>query len=181
MARKTIADLEKELQEERAKSASLQTQIDETPEPVAADIMTEDQIDLARELAETKELLAQSKSHNKESEARTLAAITAMEEESHEIVDGVLGASLVFTPDQYKEYSAKQGLIMGRRPNQVTKCSIEELRALINSNWTPSMVMEKHGMDAKKLQQLIWGLSAKELRDVPIFLSIERDQFGREG
>jgi len=175
MGRKTLADLEKELEVEKAKSKALQEIID------IEDIKTENELDMAKELADTKELLEKSKSHNKESEARTLAAIAEMEDASHDIVDGAMGTSLVFTPDEYKEYSAKKGLIMGRKPNQVTKCTIEELRALINSNWTPSMVMEKHGMSPTKLQQLVWGLSAKELRDTPIFLSIQRDMFGREG
>ena len=86
---------------------------------------------------------------------------------------------LVMTPDEYREWSAKNGRIMGRKKGQKTKMSIEELRALINSKWTPSMVMEKHGINAEDLKQLVWKLSKKEMRSTPIKYSIERDFFER--
>ena len=59
---------------------------------------------------------------------------------------GDIGACLTFTPDEYKAYSAAGGRIMGRLPNQKVKCTIEELRAAINSDKTPSWLMEKTGM-----------------------------------
>jgi hypothetical protein len=119
----------------------------------------------------------------KEKEVRLTQDIEKMEEQNFDIVGGqVVGLNIkVLTPDEYRDYSAEQGLIMGRRPDQKTKCSIEELRALINSNWTPKMVMEKHGIDAGDLQQLVWRLSKKELRDNPIKYSIEGNFFGKEG
>ena len=141
----------------------------------AEDIKTEDEIDLATENAELKKALAANKSHTAESEARLTKMISGMEE-----AGGDTGACLTFTPDEYKAYSAERGLIMGRRPDQKTKCSIEELRAAINSDKTPSWLMEKHGMTEFDLQQLIWKLSYKELRDNPIKLNIKRDFFGKE-
>ena len=91
------------------------------------------------------------------------------------------GGIKIMTAEDYAKYSKENGRIMGRRPDQKTECTIEELRALINSNWSPKMVMEKHGIDADELKQLVWALSKAELRDKPIKYSIERDQFGREG
>ena len=98
------------------------------------------------------------------------------------ITNGVTpGGIKVMTAEDYGKYSKENGRIMGRKPDQKTECTIEELRALINSNWSPKMVMEKHGIDADELKQLVWALSKAELRDKPIKYSIERDQFGREG
>jgi len=172
MARKTIADLEEELRLEKEKSAGLQMEIDTVP---VADIQTGDEIDLAAENAELKKALAANKSHTAESESRLMSMIKGMEE-----AGGDTGACLTFTPDEYKAYSAESGLIMGRKPDQKVKCTIEELRAAINSDKTPSWLMEKTGMTENDLQQLIWRLSAKELRDNPIKLNIKRDFFGKE-
>ena len=87
----------------------------------------------------------------------------------------------VFTPDEYAAYSKANGRIMGRPEGTKTKCTIEELRALINSEWTPSMIMEKHGMDAEEFKQLVWKLSKREMRGKPIKYSISRDSISREG
>ena len=92
-----------------------------------------------------------------------------------------INGCFTFTPDEYAEHSKQKGLIMGRRPDQKTQCTIEELRALINSEWTPKMIMEKHGLSAEDLKQLVWKLSKRELRGKPIKFSIERDMFSREG
>ena len=121
-------------------------------------------------MAKTKEQLA------KEKEAKLAAEINDMSNG----LNGNMNIK-VMTPDEYREYSKEKGLIMGRHPNQKTKCSIEELRALINSNWTPKMVMEKHGLSAEDLKQLVWKLSKVELRDKPIKFSIEGNFFGKEG
>ncbi len=114
---------------------------------------------------------------------RVTKAIEDMGDRDFKAKDGrVAGTGIrVMTPDEYRIHSAKSGLIMGRKPDETTKCSIEELRALINSNWSPSMVMEKHGLDVEGLKQLIWKLSKEELREKPIKFNIERDFFGREG
>jgi len=117
-------------------------------------------------------------------EAALTKEIQEMENNTYQIVGGQVNNTKikVFTPDEYKEYSKQEhGLIMGRHPEQKTNCSIEELRALINSNWTPKMVMEKHGMSAEDLKQLVWKLSKAELRDKPIKYSIEGNFFSREG
>ena len=169
MARKTIADLEEELRLEKEKSAGLEAEINSVVD------VTADGIDLVAENTELKELLAKNKSHTEESEARLMSMIQGMEDG-----DVDLSGCITFTPDEYKAYSASKGMIMGRRPNQKTKCSIEELRAAINSDKTPSWLMEKHGMSPNDLQQLIWKLSVEELRDKPIKLNIKRDFFGKE-
>ena len=162
--RKTIADLEKELAEIKEKNTELQTEMEGNSS-----------VNLIAENAELKETLAANKSHTTESESRLMSMIKGMEE-----AGGDTGACLTFTPDEYKAYSAESGLIMGRRPDQKVKCTIEELRAAINSDKTPSWLMEKTGMTENDLQQLIWRLSTKELRDNPIKLNIKRDFFGRE-
>jgi uracil DNA glycosylase len=125
--------------------------------------------------------MATAKSKTKEAELAK--EIAQMEENTYQIVGGQVHNTKikVFTPDEYKEFSAQNGLIMGRHPDQKTPCSIEELRALINSNWTPKMVMEKHGMTPEDLKQLVWKLSKAELRDKPIKYSIEGNFFSREG
>lgn len=176
MGKKTIAQLEAELADLKVANGTLQKTIDETPLPESKDIMTGDQLDLLEENAQLKLQIANNKSHSSESESRLMDILQGMED-----AGGNTDGCLTMTPDEYKAYSASKGRIMGRLPNQKTKCSIEELRALINSDWTPSMVMEKHGMSENDLQQLIWKLSSQELRDRPIKLEIGRDFFGKEG
>lgn len=75
---------------------------------------------------------------------------------------------LVMTPLEYEEYSKAKGTIMGRRPDQKTELTTQELRVLINENWTPEQVKEKHGIDDEELKQVVWKLSKEEQRDKPI-------------
>lgn len=75
---------------------------------------------------------------------------------------------ITMTPLEYAEYSKDKGTVMGRKPNQKTKCSTEELRILINEGWTPEQVKDKHGMTDEELKQLVWKLSKAEQRDKPI-------------
>ena len=117
----------------------------------------------------------------KDNGAALALEISEMDEPSGERGYDVNTGCHIFTPDEYKEWSANQGRVMGRKKGTKTNCTIEELRALINSHWTPSMVMEKHGMSAEDLKQLVWKLSKKELRGKPIKFDIKRDIFGREG
>lgn len=152
--------MEKEIEELKGELANKPTEVVDT--------------ELVEENENLKEQLAVARTHSEESEKRLMAEIDGME-------NGDFGGCLVFTPDEYKDYSAAQGKIYGRKPNQKTECTIEELRALINSDWSPAMVMEKHGMTEGDLQQLIWKLSKEELRDNAIKLNFKRDQFGREG
>ena len=118
-----------------------------------------------------------------ESEERLTASLAAMEKRgTPEIVNGKTSTGiLVMTAEKYAEYSKGKGLIMGRHPDQKTVCTIEELRALINSGWTPKRIMEKHGMNEEDLKQLVWALSKRELRDKPIKYSIEQNYFVRQG
>lgn len=75
---------------------------------------------------------------------------------------------MVLTPTEYADYSKSKGTIMGRRPDQKTVCTTEELRILINEGWTPEQVKDKHGIDDEELKQLVWKLSKEEQRDKPI-------------
>lgn len=75
---------------------------------------------------------------------------------------------LTMTTEEYAEYSKANGRIMGRRPDQKTKCTTQELRVLINAGWTPQMVMEKHGMSEEEHRGLIYDLSKEERLDKPI-------------
>lgn len=75
---------------------------------------------------------------------------------------------MVLTPTEYADYSKAKGTIMGRRPDQKTVCTTEELRILINEGWTPEQVKDKHGIDDEELKQLVWKLSKEEQRDKPI-------------
>ena len=185
-ARKTIADLERELEEQKQLTANaegardeMKKEIDSALESVAtnaAAVPTEEQLDLAAENQMLKDELAKNKSHTAASESRLMDYLTQMEEDG-----GNTDGCTTYTPDEYRVASAAQGRIMGREKGTVTKCTIEELRALINSDWSPSMIMEKHGMDEKALQQLVWKLSLAELRDRPVKLNFKRDTFGREG
>lgn len=82
---------------------------------------------------------------------------------------------VILTASEYEKYSKANGRVMGRKKGVKTVCSIEELRALVNSGWTPSMVMEKHGMTEDDFKQLVWKLSKSELRDRPLKFSFEKD------
>lgn len=75
---------------------------------------------------------------------------------------------MVLTPMEYADYSKSKGTIMGRKPNQKTACSTEELRILINEGWTAEQVKDKHGLDDEELKQLVWKLSKEEQREKPI-------------
>jgi hypothetical protein len=81
----------------------------------------------------------------------------------------------ILTATEYAEYSTANGRVMGRKKGQKTKCTIEELRALINSKWNPKQIMAKHGMDAEDFKQLVWKLSERELRDRPLKFDISQD------
>ena len=72
------------------------------------------------------------------------------------------------TAKVYLDRHREAGTPYGRQPGQVTKLTTEELRVLINANWTPDMVKEKHGLDAAGLAKVVHKLSKEELRDVLI-------------
>ncbi len=81
----------------------------------------------------------------------------------------------IFTAAEYTAYSAANGRFQGRELGTKTKCSIEELRALINSGLKPKYIMDKHGMDKNDFIRLVYKLSEKELRAKPLKFSIEQD------
>ena len=76
--------------------------------------------------------------------------------------------SAVMSTSEYEEKCKKNGTVFGREKDVKTECTIEELRVLINSNWTPEMVMDKHGMSEEEHKQLVWKLSKAERRETPI-------------
>ena len=133
------------------------------------------------ELTEENKQLKQEIVAKEESEAALTIKINEMEDKDFSIVDGAIyGTKIkVLSPDQYREHSAESGLIMGRHPKQVMAMTIEDLRAKINSKWTPKMIMEQSGMDVEAFKQLVWKLSTSELRDKPIRFSITANTIER--
>lgn len=82
------------------------------------------------------------------------------------------------TQPEYEEYSLANGRTRyGGEKGVKVNATIEELRAYINSYWTPSMLMEKWQMTEKELEQLVWKLSRAELRDKPIKVNFKNDFF----
>jgi len=81
----------------------------------------------------------------------------------------------IFTAKEYTEYSAANGRFQGRELGKKTKCSIEELRALINSGLKPKYIMDKHGMNQNDFIRLVYKLSEKELRTKPLKFNFEQD------
>ena len=85
------------------------------------------------------------------------------------VVGKVVGKNIkTMTTSEYAEYSKKNGRIMGREEGTKTVLTTQELRVLINSNWTPEMVKEKHGLNDSDLTQVVFRLSKEERRDTPI-------------
>jgi len=82
------------------------------------------------------------------------------------------------TQPEYEEYSLAAGRTRyGGEKGVKVVATIEELRAYINSHWTPSMLMEKWQMTEKEMTQLVWKLSKAELRDRPIKVNFKNDFF----
>ena len=68
----------------------------------------------------------------------------------------------IMSPKEYADMSAEQGRYMGRRLDQKTKPTIEELRVLINEGYTKEMVKNKHGITDEELNNLFARLMQKE-------------------
>ena len=82
------------------------------------------------------------------------------------------------TAEEYFAYQKSQGrTAFGGEIGKKIPISVEELRAYINSKWTPSMVMEKYQLDVDDLQQAVWKLSKKELREKPISFNLKYNIF----
>ena len=158
MGRKTVADLEaenKKLKEELANGV-------DTSALEAENTALVDQVQLLKDAKE-------------QADARLVQAIEDME--TPVIVNGQVQAEgcKVFYGNEYSEDLKRRGIVI------VSKFDIETLRTFINSDWSPSMVMEKFGLTEVQLQSYIYKLSEAELREKPIKLNFKRDVFGREG
>lgn len=81
----------------------------------------------------------------------------------------------VLTAGEYTAYSKANGRFQGRKKDQKTKCTIEELRALINSGLKPKYIMDKHGISEHEFTLLVYKLSERELRDRPLRFNFEQD------
>ena len=155
MPRKTVAELE-------AENAKLKLELEATP-------------DTSELEAENKALIDQVELQ-KQKEAKLVHEIENMEQPT--VVDGKVQAvgCKVFTGNEYTEDLKRRGIKV------VSRFDVETLRTFINSDWSPSMVMEKFGLTKDQLQGYVWRLSEAELRgDKPIKLDFKRDLFGREG
>ena len=56
------------------------------------------------------------------------------------------------TTNEYDAYSKSNGRIMGRLPDEKTLLTPEEFVVLAKSDWTPKMMMDKHGINLEELQ-----------------------------
>ena len=95
-----------------------------------------------------------------------------------EVVTNPEKFSRTFTQPEYEEYSLANGRTRyGGEKGVKVVATIEELRAYINSHWTPSMLMEKWQMNEDEMTQLVWRLSKAELRDKPVKVNFKNDFF----
>jgi len=71
-----------------------------------------------------------------------------------EVVEGtVVGKQVrVMTAQEYMDYSASNGTYMGRPKGVKTLLTPEEFVVLSREDWTPKMIMDKHGIDLAELQ-----------------------------
>lgn len=97
-------------------------------------------------------------------------ALKKQEELPAIITNSSVGTVMRMSVDEYKEWSASQGRIMGRLPNQKTYPKEEEMRILINSGYTRAMVKEKHGLDDNEINKILVSMSNKERRDKVVVL-----------
>jgi len=71
----------------------------------------------------------------------------------------------VMSAQEYEDYSVENGRTrFGGEKGKEIPCTIEELRAYINSKWKPSDIMEKYQMPVEKFEQLVMQLSVTEMR-----------------
>ena len=81
-----------------------------------------------------------------------------------ELVNG--GVCLTMTTEEYMEYSKANGTYMGRPLGEKTQMTPEEFVVLANGGWTPKMMMDKHGIDLKELQEVA--------NRVPLIMQLKR-------
>lgn len=131
--------------------------------------------DADKEIAELKKQIVSVEKTSKEKELELIKEIDAMQDR-----DFAADKSGMIAGTGMKVWKASDYMQHRLDTNPMkSKPSIEELRAYINSKWTPKMFMEKTGIGAEELKQLVWKLSKSELRDTPIKYSIERNFFDR--
>jgi len=145
MSRKTVAELE-------AENKALKVQLGNSVDVSALEV----------ENKALQESVVLNKQAKEEAEARLVLAIEDMEKPH--VINGQVQAEgmTVFTGNGYTEDLLRRGVKI------VSKFDIETLRTFINSDWTPSMVMEKFGLTKEQLQSYVFKLSKREMREKPI-------------
>ena len=135
-------------------------------------------VQLSKEGLSNKEIAERVSTEDDKVSYQAVAKIVKDNEPEVIIPEIVVGTISVRTASEYAAYSKAQGRTSyGGEVGVETKPTIEELRAYINSKWTPSMLMEKWQYTQAKLVQLVHALSRKELRDKPIKCNFKQDTF----
>ena len=95
-----------------------------------------------------------------------------------ELVPNASQGIKTMTAEEYTAYSKANGrTAYGGEKGVKVDATIEELRAYINSNWKPSMLLEKWQMTEEELIQLTWRLAKAELRDRQPTVNFKQDFF----
>jgi len=171
---KALIEMEARVKELEAKISEQDEmkKLSEKEQALEKQLLVQDKEDAQKEVVDLK----QSVKLSKEAEVRLLDELENMEQPV--VVDGKVQAAgcVIFTGNEYTEDLKRRGIKV------VSRFDIETLRTFINSDWSPSMVMDKFGLSEAQLQSYVWKLSEMELRgDSPIKLNFKRDTFGREG
>ena len=83
-----------------------------------------------------------------------------------------------FSAKEYAEYSKANGrTAFGGEVGKKMNPKLEEIRALINSKWTPSMVLEKFQLEEIDLAFMVRELSLLEMRDKEIKCDFKNNLF----
>lgn len=75
---------------------------------------------------------------------------------------GKVNVTMRMSVNEYREYSAKKGKIMGRKVDQVIFPTEEELRVYINTGYNRAMLKERYGMNDEQLDVALRKMSYKE-------------------
>lgn len=129
----------------------------------AGQIVTELGVDITA--AKMGKMISEEKA---KTETPTLQPATTPKTVKAEVVgDTNVGKGIhVMTAEEYEKYSLENGRTrFGGKKGEKRTCTIEELRAYINSKWTPSRIMEKYQIDEKEFEQLVMKLSVTEMRE----------------
>lgn len=115
-----------------------------------------------------------------EEEKVTHQAVTAIVKKNAVTAELVVEKTGVqtMTASEYMTYSKANGRSpMGGEMEKPQNVTIEDLRAKINSNWTPSMCLENWQLTEHQLLLLVRKLSKAELRDKEIKTNFKQDFF----